>query len=81
MGAPAHTALVKIDTHSGIVTQIGALPEDTDCLTFVEAPRSSFIAGQTTANVVLAGSIVAAGVLAALVWIRDRRRRRRTVPA
>jgi hypothetical protein len=76
MGSPAHTALVKVDTHSGVVTQIGALPEDTDCLAFVEAPRAALIASPTSANVVAAGSIAAAGALAVLMWWRERRRRR-----
>lgn len=73
MGSPARTALVKIDTHNGVVTQIGALPEDTDCLTFVEAPRASFIAGQTIANIVLGGSAIMAALLGALVMWRRRR--------
>jgi hypothetical protein len=73
MGSPAHTALVKVDPRNGVVTQIGALPEDTDCLAFVEAPQASFVAGQTPGNIVLVGSIVAAGVLAGLVWWRRRR--------
>lgn len=73
MGSPAHTALVKVDPHNGVITQIGALPEDTDCLTFVEAPRGSLMASQTPANVVLAGSVIAAGGLGLLVWLRRRR--------
>lgn len=75
MGSPAHTALVKVDPHTGIVTQIGPLPEDTDCLAFVDAPPASFIGNQTPGNVVLAGSIGAAGVLGFFVWLRGRRRR------
>lgn len=75
MGSPAHTALVKVDTHNGIVTQVGPLPEDTDCLAFLDAPASSFIASQTPGNMVLAGSIGAAGVLGVLVWLLGRRRR------
>lgn len=70
MGAPAHTALVKIDPHSGVVSQIGALPEDTDCLTFVEAPRGSLVANQAAANIVLIGSILAAALLGAVLWWR-----------
>ena len=76
MGSPAHTALVKVDMHNGIVTQIGPLPEDTDCLAFVDAPRASFIGNQTPANLVLGGSIAAAAVLGVLIWMRERRRRR-----
>ena len=74
MGSPAHTALVKIDTHNGIVTQVGALPEDTDCLAFVDAPATSFIGSQTPANMVLAGSIAAAALLGLVVWMRGRKR-------
>lgn len=74
MGSPAHTALVKIDAHNGIVTQIGALPEDTDCLAFSNAPPTSFIGKQTPGNVLLAGSIGAAGLLGLAVWLRGRKR-------
>lgn len=75
MGAPAHTALVKIDVHSGVVTQIGALPEDTDCLAFIEAPRGSFFAGYTTGTLALSGAILTVVVLLAALWVRRRRRR------
>lgn len=75
MGSPAHTALVKVDTHNGIVTQIGGLPEDTDCLAFVDAPRASFIGNQTPANIVLVTSILAAALLGVGIWLRERRRR------
>jgi hypothetical protein len=74
MGSPAHTALVRVDVHSGVVSQIGALPEDTDCLAFVEAPRASFIATHTPANMLLAGSILAAGALGVGLWLRRRRK-------
>jgi hypothetical protein len=73
MGSPAHTALVKIDVGSGVVTQVGALPEDTDCLAFVDAPRASFIASQTPANLVLAGSVIAGGAVGLGLWLRRRR--------
>jgi len=70
MGSPAHTALVRIDPRNGVITQVGALPEDTDCLTFVEAPRGALVGRQTLANGVLAGSILAAGLLVAVMWRR-----------
>lgn len=70
MGAPAHTALVKIDIRNGVVSQIGALPEDTDCLTFIETPRGSLVANQSAANIVLAGSLLVAAALGGFLWWR-----------
>jgi len=75
MGTPARTALVKIDTENGVVTQIGPLPEDTDCLAFVNSPRASLLARQSPANIVLVGSIFAAGLLGMVIWMRRRRTR------
>jgi hypothetical protein len=76
MGSPAHTALVKIDREHGVVTQVGPLPEDTDCLTFVEAPRAAFIASPTPANILLVGSVIAACAVGFGMWLRERRRRK-----
>jgi hypothetical protein len=73
MGSPAHTALVKIDPHSGAVTQIGALPEDTDCLAFVEAPHAAFMGSASPANLLIAGSIALAALVALGFWLRRRR--------
>lgn len=73
MGSPAHTALVKIDVGSGVVTQVGPLPEDTDCLAFVDAPRASFIGAQTPGTLVLEGSVIAGGVVGFAAWLRRRR--------
>jgi len=73
MGSPAHTALVRIEPRSGVVTQIGALPEDTDCLAFVEAPQGSLAGSITTANLLIAGSLAGAAALLLVVWLRRRR--------
>ena len=80
MGTPAHTALVKIDLGTGVVTKVGDLPEDTDCLTFVDAPRTSFLGRQSTGTLVLGGSALA-GAIVLLVALLLRRRTRRPAPA
>jgi hypothetical protein len=76
MGTPARTALVKIDLGTGVVTKVGDLPEDTDCLAFVDAPQASFLARQSKGSLVIAGSaLVGAFVLMAALLTRRRSRR------
>ena len=47
MGAPASSALVTIDTKTGAVTLVGALPGDTHALIFANEPESSGFGGFT----------------------------------
>ncbi|QJR09342.1 hypothetical protein DSM104443_00382 [Usitatibacter rugosus] len=41
MGAPASTRLVRIDTKTGAITNVGALPSDTDALAFKAADKAA----------------------------------------
>lgn len=79
MGTPARTALVKIDLGTGVITKVGDLPEDTDCLAFVDAPRTSFLGRQSVSTLVIGGS-AAAGVVVLAVALLMRRRSRRAPP-
>jgi hypothetical protein len=65
-GAPAHTRLVTINVATGVVSNIGTLPDDTDALTFAQASRTGDNgnpwSGQSIALMVL-------GVIALLIGI------------
>jgi hypothetical protein len=73
MGAPALTALVKIDPKTGVVTKVGPLPNDSDALAFA-AGRGSGAAFLSTPNALLfAGLVVVLGIAVAL-FARFRRK-------
>jgi hypothetical protein len=72
---------VKIDMGTGVVTKVGDLPEDTDCLSFVDAPRTSFLGRQSSGTLVIAGSALAGIVVLAVALVLRRRSRRRPPPA
>ncbi|HWH43045.1 MAG TPA: hypothetical protein VNU21_24570 [Usitatibacter sp.] len=80
MGTPAHTALVKIDLGTGVITKVGDLPEDTDCLAFVDAPRTSFLARQSNSTLVIGGSALAGVVVLGVALFMRRRTRRQPPP-
>jgi len=73
-GSPASTALVQINTATGVVNKIGTLPDDTDALAFVSTQFRSepFITGQTLALMVLG---VIALILGLIGWFVGRRPR------
>ena len=73
-GSPASTALVQINTASGVVNKIGTLPDDTDALAFVATQFRSepLMTGQTLALLVLG---VIALVLGVIGWLVGRRPR------
>ena len=73
-GSPAATALVQINTATGMVNKIGTLPDDTDALSFVSANfrNEPLITGQTLALLVL-GAI--ALILGLIGWFVGRRPR------
>lgn len=72
-GSPAATALVQINTATGVVNKIGTLPDDTDALAFVSAGvREPLMTGQTLALLVL-GAI--ALILGLIGWFVGRRPR------
>jgi hypothetical protein len=75
MGMLARAALVKVDLAKGLVTPIGPLPEDTDCLAFVDATRASFTGTASPASIVIVGSFIAVSALGYAMWFRGRRRR------
>jgi hypothetical protein len=75
-GAPAETRLVAINTATGAVSAIGALPDDTDALTFNRTGRS--IAPTLTtmspgARVVIAVISVVLLVLAGMLLLKHRK--------
>jgi hypothetical protein len=73
-GSPASTALVQINTATGVMNKIGTLPDDTDALAFVTTQYRSepFITGQTLALLVLG---VIALILGVIGWLVGRRPR------
>jgi DNA-binding beta-propeller fold protein YncE len=77
-GSPAATRLVTINTASGAVATIGALPDDTDALAFTGGPTANLAPTFSTLNpgarvVVAVVSLLLVG-LAALVLFRGRKR-------
>jgi len=79
-GSPAATRLVTINTATGVVSNIGTLPDDTDALAFVGTSFRSepLINGQTLALLVL-GAI--ALILGLIGWAVGRRPRTPAPPA
>lgn len=71
-GSPASTALVQINTATGVVNKIGTLPDDTDALAFVSTQfrNEPIITGQTLALLVLG---VIALILGVIGWAIGRR--------
>ena len=77
-GAPASTKLVTINTATGAVATIGALPDDTDALAFTGGVGSNLAPTFSTLNpgarVVVAGISTILVVLAIYVLVRGRKR-------
>jgi hypothetical protein len=73
-GSPASTALVQINTATGVVNKIGTLPDDTDALAFVTAQYRSepFVTGQTLALIVLGVIALILGAIGFFVGRRPR---------
>lgn len=73
-GAPAQTRLVTINTATGVVSNIGTLPDDTDALTFTQESMSgqagSGFSGQSIALMVLG---VVALILGLIGWAVGRK--------
>ena len=77
-GSPAETRLVTINTATGVVTTIGALPDDTDALAFTGGLTANLAPTFSTLNpgarVVVAVVSVILVVLAVLVLLRSRKK-------
>jgi hypothetical protein len=77
-GSPAETRLVTINTATGLVTTIGALPDDTDALAFTGGLSANLAPTFSTLNpgarVVVAVVSVALVVLAVIVLLRSRKK-------
>ena len=77
-GSPAETRLVTINTASGAVATIGALPDDTDALAFTGGTGPNLAPTFSTLNpgarVVVAVISVILVVLAVMVLVRGRRK-------
>ena len=77
-GSPAETRLVTINTATGAVATIGALPDDTDALAFTGGITANLAPTFSTLNpgvrVVVAVVSVILVVLAVLVLVRSRRK-------
>lgn len=72
LGSPASTVLVKIDAATGVVTRVGALPNDTDALAFAES-ASAFASLRTPGTVLLVAGILAVVAAIAFVALGNRR--------
>lgn len=77
-GSPAETRLVTINTATGVVTTIGALPDDTDALAFTGGLSVNLAPTFSTLNpgarVVVAVISVILIVLAVMVLLRSRKK-------
>lgn len=71
LGHPANTLLVRIDTSTGVIAQIGPLPNETDALVFVEPPWSAKELALSHWQLIAALSLV---LVIALVFARTRER-------
>jgi hypothetical protein len=85
-GVPQSTQLVSINTSTGAVAAMGALPDDTDALTFAPQPQMDIFSTLRT----LSGRVIALialgigsffGLIGYAWWQRRARRRRATPPA
>jgi len=78
VGSPAAAKLVTINTLTGIVAEIGNLPDDSDAITYVPPAHGmadilSTMSGRTLALFALiAGLVLAVGGMFAVRWIRAR---------
>jgi hypothetical protein len=77
IGAPSKASLVRIDVTTGKVTEVIALPHDTDPLTFAPESMAPLLNLSPQASVALAAFVagIVIGILAVMVL-----RRRRTQP-
>ena len=73
LGAVADTVLVRIDPASGKVTRIGALPNETDALVFIDTPWKPLDLLASRGTLTLIAALLAIG--AAIVLMRSPRRR------
>jgi hypothetical protein len=78
VGSPAATRLVQINTSTGVMTPLGALPDDADGLAFAPANRNiaqtlETFSGRTLALFALiAGLGLGLAATAALLWLKRR---------
>lgn len=73
-GAPAHTRLVTINTATGVVSNIGTLPDDTDALTFAQgAARGQSGSGWSGQSIALMVLGVVALILGLIGWAVGRK--------
>jgi hypothetical protein len=73
-GAPAHTRLVTINTATGVVSNIGTLPDDTDALTFAQGPtRGQPGTGYSGQSIALMALAVVALLLGLIGWAVGRK--------
>lgn len=73
-GVPASTILVRFDPATGVVTKVGALPNDTDALAFALAGGGEAGVFSPTAKAILSGLLILIGI-AAVVFVVSRRNR------
>jgi hypothetical protein len=78
VGSPAAAKLVTINTASGIIAEIGSLPEDSDAITYAAPVHEigdilATMSGRTLALFALiAGLILAVIGMLVVTWIRRR---------
>jgi hypothetical protein len=78
VGSPAAAKLVAINTSSGVVSEIGNLPDDSDAITYAAPPHGipdilGTMSGRTLALFALiAGLVLAVAGMFAVRWIRRR---------
>jgi sugar lactone lactonase YvrE len=72
LGSPANTLLIAINPATGAVTQLGALPNDTDALVFVEPPwkLADLLESRATLTTI---AVVVVMISVALVFVFGRR--------
>lgn len=74
LGSPANTMLVKIDVVTGVVRQVGPLPNNTEALMFASGPSPVASYLSSRAGLTMVAAVIAVGLVIALLLFMRRKR-------